>query len=246
MNSLPRWVPPDLVEQVFERAGFNESLSLIDETLTERIAAAFFTHPWVKDVHRVSKTFPAQVQVELVFREPVAMVKGIDGYYPIDGEGVLLPHADFSVADIDRYPTIERISSAPLGDTGESWGDPVVLGAAQLAELFNQKDAEGRTIWNSLGLKSIIAPSRVSLNDTDDLEYRIQTAGGSQIAWGRSPATQHPGEVSVTLKLERMVEYHQMYDGFDSSGLKWVIDVRPWKSTLRSRMASHSDTNRTN
>ena len=33
------------------------------------------------------------------------MVKGVDGYYPIDRHGILLPARDFSDADIENIPS---------------------------------------------------------------------------------------------------------------------------------------------
>lgn len=96
--------------------------------LSERVAAAFYTHPWVQEVRSVRKSYPARIHVDVVYREPVAMVKGVDGDHPID-RSILLPARDFSDADIERYPVIERVASVPMGKLGESWGDPAVSGA---------------------------------------------------------------------------------------------------------------------
>ncbi len=152
INPAPRCVPPDLVRQVFARAEFGESQSLLDETLSERVAAAFYTHPWIENVSYVRKTFPARLQVEVIYREPVAMVKGFGGYYPIDKHGVLLPPEDFTVADIERYPVIERVSSVPSGGLGQPWGDPVVHGAAELASVLLQPGPDTEPRWTQFGL----------------------------------------------------------------------------------------------
>ena len=80
----PHWVPADLVQQVSERAGFGAETSplgstgnpsLLDDGLAERIAQAFRLHPWEAEVQRVRIQFPAQVDVELKYRRPVAMVE---------------------------------------------------------------------------------------------------------------------------------------------------------------------------
>ena len=237
----PRWVPVDLVERVFERAGFDESLSLLDPTLSEKIALAFHTHPWIERLQQVKKSFPARVHVEVIYREPVAMVEVPGGgYLPIDKHGYLLPEKDFSTADIDRYPLIRDVSSVPIG-RGESWGDPAVIGAAQLAAVLTNENEAGQSWWKTLGFKSIIAPRQVAIADeADDLQYRLVTKGNSEILWGRAPTTAHPAELTVVQKLERMAEYHRSYNGFDDAPAPFQIDIRHWQGTKRSLLATGS------
>ena len=244
MTPPPRWVPEGIVEKIFTRAGFDESLSLLDPQLSEKIAIACYTHPWIERLIQVRKSYPARVTVEVVYREPVAMVEVVGGgYFPIDRHGHLLPNDDFSTADIDRYPIIRSISSVPIGNLGESWGDPAVAGAAQLAAVLTAPDKAGQSWWNALNLKSIIAPRRMAAEDeVDALQYRIGTKGGSQIVWGRSPTTTHPAELTVVQKLERIAEYHHSFNGFDDSPAPFLIDIRHWQGTRRSVLASESPT----
>ncbi|MEZ6061503.1 MAG: hypothetical protein R3C19_14250 [Planctomycetaceae bacterium] len=235
----PRWVPPDLVEQVFRRAGLADApLSLLDPTLSERIAAAFYTHPWIDDVQRVRKDFPAHVVVEVTYRRPVAMVQAVDGYYPVDALGHVLPPQDFTMADLERYPIIEQVSSVPVGGLGEAWGDPAVTGAAQLADVLISQDSDGRSWWKAMELRAILAPLGAAPNaQPEDLEYQIRTAGGSRVLWGRSPHTQHPGELTVEQKLQRMIAYHRDFGSFDDGPVPQAIDIRHWKATRRERLA---------
>ena len=243
LNPPPRWIPPDLAQQVLDRAGFDGSESLLDDSLSERIAAAFYTHPWIENVRSVRKSFPARLHVDVVYREPAAMVKGVDGYYPIDRHGILLPPADFSVADIDRYPIIERVSSVPIGRLGEQWGDPAVEGAAQLAAVLNEHEPNHDSWWKRLQVKSILVPRRVALSDTaDQLEYQLLTMGGSQILGGRAPQTQHPGELTMAQKLERLSDYKRDFGGFDDDHGPYEIDIRPWHGIGRGLLAKeHSE-----
>lgn len=236
----PRWVPEDIVQKVFARAGFDQNLSILDPELSEKIALAFYTHPWIERLQQVRKAYPARVYVDVVYREPVAMVEVVGGgYYPIDRYAHLLPNEDFSAGDINRYPVIRNISSVPIGNLGEAWGDPAVAGAAQLAAILTTPSENGRSWWNALELKSIIAPRRMAAADEiEDLQYRIGTKGGSQIVWGRAPGTQHPSELTVVQKLGRMAEYHHSYNGFDDSPAPFVIDIRHWQGTRRSLLAS--------
>lgn len=240
VTPAPRWVPEDIVRKVFERAGFDDSLSLLDPQLSEKIALAFYTYPWVEQLKQVRKSFPASIYVEVVYREPVAMVEVAGGgYLPIDRYGHLLPENDFSPSDIDRYPLIRGISTAPVGYHGESWGDPAVTGAAQLAAVLTRNNASGQSWWTALGLQSIIAPRTLAAtDDLDDLQFEVGTLGGSRIVWGRPPSTGHPGELTVVQKLERMAEYHRSYNGFDDGPAPFRIDIRDWQGTKRSLLAT--------
>ncbi|MFN9720311.1 MAG: cell division protein FtsQ/DivIB, partial [Planctomycetota bacterium] len=168
LSPPPRWIPANLTQQVFERAGLGSQESLHDPELSSRIAMAFSSHPWIDQVISVRKSFPARVHVDVVYREPVAMVRGMDGHYPVDRHGILLPGRDFSVADVAQYPVIERVSSIPMGKLGESWGDPAVMGAAELAAVLNEHRDEGTSWWKELQLSSILVPQRVAL--TEDIE----------------------------------------------------------------------------
>ncbi len=233
----PRWIPPDLTKQVFERAGLSQHESLQDPSLSERVAAAFHTHPWIQKVVSVRKSFPARVHVEVIYREPVAMVRGIDGHYPIDRFGILLPARDFSDSDVDRFPVIERVASVPVGKLGEPWGDPVVAGAAELAAVLN-KHREGKCWWKDLDLASILVPRRVALTDSsDELQYELRTTGGSEILWGRGPSSPHPGELTVAQKLQRLSDFQNDYGGFDDPHGPYQIDIRPWQGIQRGVLA---------
>ena len=237
----PRWIPPDLTQQVFERAGLDEKESLQDPSLSERLAAAFHTHPWIEKVVSVRKSYPARIVVEVVYREPVAMVRGVDGHYPVDRHGVLLPARDFSDSDVERFPVIEGVASVPMGNLGESWGDPSVTGAAELAAVLTRQDAEGKSRWQEFELASILVPRRVALTkDADELQYELRTAGGSQILWGRGPNSKHPGELTVAQKIQRLCDFHDVYSGFDDQHGPYQIDIRPWQGIQRGVLARES------
>lgn len=242
MTQAPRWIPPDLVTQVFESSGLSAEECLQDATLSERIAAAFHTHPWIERVVSVRKSFPARVHVDVVYREPVAMVRGIDGHYPVDRAGVLLPARDFTDADLDRYPVIEGVASVPVGQLGEAWGDAAVVGAARVASALLSRRADGETWWHQLELATIQVPRKVVLDESaDDLEFVLRTRGGSEILWGRQPGTAFPGELSIEQKLERLAEFHQDYGSFDDQHGPYRIDIRPWQGIGRTTIAREPD-----
>lgn len=240
----PRWIPEGIVDDALQRSELDENLSVLDPTLCERIAFAFYTHPWIEKLKQVRKyPHPARVYVEVVYRKPVAMVEVVGGSrYPIDRNGHLLPRSDFRISDADRYPVIQQISTPPMGGLGEAWGDPAVKGAAELAAVLTETNDSGQSWWNVLGLKSIVAPGRSSVSDAiDDLVYRIETNGGSEVVWGRYPGTRHPGELTVLKKLERMADYHRRR-GFDRTPVAYQIDIRHWNGVELRTLAESPKT----
>ncbi len=73
----PPWVPRTFVNEVFERLPdrlANQPLNSLDPTLAPALADAFRAHPLVEDVERVYVRFPALVDVNLLFRQPIALV----------------------------------------------------------------------------------------------------------------------------------------------------------------------------
>ncbi len=235
VTPAPRWIPDNLTEDVLRRVGIRLPLSLHDPALSERIAAAFVTHPWIRTVHRVSRSWPAGIRVDVTYRRPVAMVRGVDGFYPIDTEGCLLPGSDFRQSDVNRYPVVENITTVPAAGQGQPWGDPAVSGAARLAERLLETQEDGRSYWEIWGLAAIEVSAQVGLpEELSDAQYALRTSGGSRIIWGRAPDTRHPGEVSADQKLQRMAEYHRIYGSFDDAPEAYVFDLREWKGIRRS------------
>lgn len=235
---LPHWVPHNLVEQAARQAGLPDELSLLDDGVAQRVAAAFERHPWVRGAVRVRASVPARLQVELEYREPVAMVRvrhaGRDGLFPIDAEGVILPSADFPPSQIEKYPVIEHVKSSPSGPAGTAWRDLNVLGAAQLAVML-------RPFWSEFQLKSILVETRAAKPAAwDDLSFRLTTAGGSRIIWGRPPGSRHPGELPSEKKLERMKFYVRHHGPFDSSHGPCEFDITHWRDISRKPIAEQS------
>lgn len=235
----PAWVPADIGHQVHNRAGLPEQMSLLDKGLVQQVTDAFAVHPWVKSVKRVEKQQPARVVVSLEYRKPVALVEVQGGLYAVDADGILLPPRDFRQTDLDQYPIVGRVSSVPAGGAGEPWGDPVVLGAARIAEILVNKNKQGDQFWSALDVKRIETPNRIAANDSlDDLIYRLRTPGGSLIIWGRAPGTGHPGEVAAEKKIRRLEEYLADYGGYETAHGPSELDIRHWHEISHRALAT--------
>jgi hypothetical protein len=220
-------VPTDLLRQIQRQHEFPEQVSILDETLVNRLAAACAAHPWIESVSEVRTTYPPRIVIQLNYRRPACLVGLKSGWYPVDPEGVLLPPSDFSAADAERYPVVRNVRSVPAGPAGKSWGDPVVLAGARLAETL-------RADWPELQLAAIVAPKPSSAKvDPADLIFSLSAKGGSRIVWGRAPGSGHPGELTAAQKIGRLQKYLQEFGGFDQPRGPYEIDIRHWQEISR-------------
>lgn len=220
-----RWVPDDLREQVIRRAELSEQLSLLDGNLAARVAAAFAEHPWVSRVMQVRVSRETGIAVDLEYRTPVLMVETSRGAYPVDGAGVLLPPADFSVAEVRRFPHLTNVKSQPAGPAGVPWGDVVVVGAARLATTLAPGQDMSR-YWDRFRLEAIVAPVPGQAEpQIAELSYELLTRGGSRIVWGRPPGGDDL-EPSAAQKLGRLEQYLSRYGSFEAPHGPYRIDIR--------------------
>jgi len=232
INDAPQWIPKDLVSQVITQSRLGTRRSVLEEGLTKEIAAAFEKHPWVEKVVKVSKAVPARIDVELVYRRPVAMVEIPTGLLPIDGSGVLLPPTEFTSEDARRYPLITQPKMSPQGAVGTSWGDPQVVAAAKLASALLPH-------WKEFGLVSIVIPTRIDLRaPLVELVFELHTKGGSHIIWGRAPGVVYPLELSAEQKIGRLEECLTRFGGFDLPDGPYEIDIRHFKEITRFQLTA--------
>ncbi|MHC4874946.1 MAG: cell division protein FtsQ/DivIB [Planctomycetota bacterium] len=221
----PRWIPENLLDQVIERGKLPKELSVLDKSLAERVAKAFEQHPWVTRPVNVRVSVPAQVEVTFEYRKPVAMVEVSDGFYPVDDEGVLLPPRDFPPSELARYPKISGLRTTPLGGVGSTWGDARVIGAAQIAVIL-------LPYWNEWRLQDIEVPKRTEAKQKyEDLEFVVNTRGGSKIIWGRPPGHQHPLEITADQKIGKLKTYLSACESFDGN---WEININTFMEVRRN------------
>jgi len=223
INAPPEWIrasADEIKTTVLRGASLNGPLSVLSDDLVERISDAFRLHPWVARVERISKHVPARVDVVLEYRRPVLMVEVTDGLYPIDAEGVLLPTADFSPVEAQRYPKIHEPHltwSECL--VGTVWPDQRVIAAGSMAVAIEN-------VWSALGLSHLELSGASQLSAAADPTFDLVTQGGTRIRWGRSPGGEYPGEASYDQKLARLLAYAEDHGGtLDASG-PHELDVR--------------------
>lgn len=212
----PEWIKADIRGEVVRLGSLDEPLSLLDDDLAQRVARAFGLHPWVAEVVRVQKRAPADVDVELTYRRPVAMVEVPGGLYPVDLAGVLLPTDDFTPQEAQRYPRIGGIAVLPLGTVGSDWGDPRVRQAAQLGAALGD-------VWVTWKLDRIVPGPDSS---GEPASFELYTRSGTRIVWGHAPGCEAAGTAPAAEKLAWLEAYFTQHATFDGREGPQEIDLR--------------------
>lgn len=219
------WVPQDLLQEMLTTHQLPETVSLLDPELCRNVAAAWEKHPWVKRVISVRITPEPALIVELEYRRPAAFIRVVQGFYPIDLQGVLLPPRDFSMSAIETLPIVKNVASTPQGGAGESWGDPVVEAAARLAATL-APEQNLNLYWSKFQIKAIIAPTVKEVPVApDQLVFELETAGGNLVVWGKAPGFDTL-EPAADVKLARLAEYQSRFGSLDGVSGLHRIDIR--------------------
>ncbi|MEO8493950.1 MAG: hypothetical protein ABI614_02695 [Planctomycetota bacterium] len=222
----PPWIRSDVKAEVF-RDGSLAGASALETDLAPRIAHAFEMHPWVASVTRVSKQAPANVVVDLAYRQPIAWVEVPEGMFgqqgqaalPIDGKSVLLPQTDFTPDDLGLFIRISVENLSMCGPTGTPWGDPRVAGAAAIASALGPE-------WRELGLYEIKALADYSAPSSPArTRYELYTPNEKRLIWGSAPGFEPPGEPLAAAKVSVLREYVQQRGQLDK-GQVLGLDLR--------------------
>ena len=222
LTPQPAWIQSDVKREVMVE-GSLEGMPLLDRQLTVNVARAFELHSWVERVERVRKRPGPKVQVELIYRRPVAMVEVLTedqpGLLPVDRFGVVLPPADFSAEQARDYLRVVVDYHQPNGPLGTSWGDDRVEGAA-MASMLNEIK------WQDAGLYRVVAISQPSNPTRSNFRYDLVTRNQQRIRWGRAPGSELQDEPGAADKITRLLEYVRQDGGLKGDQDSRVIDLR--------------------
>jgi hypothetical protein len=199
----PAWIHRDIRAEVLRDGSLDGDVSILDDDLAQRIHKAFALHPWVAKVIRVTKQSPANVDVELVYRQPACMVEVPGGLYAVDREGVLLPSVDFTPLEARRYPRLAGLQTITAGPVGTKWQDARVAAAARLGSVLLEN-------WDEFNFQRIVTGAPAGHMDAGaDIEFELYTRRGTRVLWGLAPQPDatfeagKPDKVSVE-KLARL------------------------------------------
>jgi hypothetical protein len=205
----PAWIHTDIKSEVIRDAGLPKSISILDEHAPQLLSEAFGLNAWVARVAGVHTSYPAHIRVDLIYRQPVAMVEVPGGLLPVDVQSVLLPTDGFSAAEAQSYPRIAGISTSPRGLIGTPWGDTSVEQGAKLAALL-------QAAWPTLGLHHIqLAPLAGDTNPAE-MGWQLVTRRGSAFLWGSTPDAEGSDEAKSPDKLARLQKLIGEYETLDS------------------------------
>jgi len=215
----PNWIHGNVkTECVRSLTGLK--LSLLDHELVEKVANAFTLHPWVADVVRVEKRYPAQVNVELEYRRPTLVVKidepGDEGLLFLDDGAVLLPSTDFAPTQARNYLRIAAAGERPNNVYGTPWNSERIAGAAQLA-------AGWGTRWQPLGLYWIVTTKTVG----GRLIYELHSQDGKvRVIWGQSPGHESASEPTAEQKISAIEQMVQERGPLEKIASEKPLDLR--------------------
>ena len=192
VRGVSTWVKSDLKTEALRAASLDGGLPLTDPELPNRIARAFDTHPWVRQVVGVSLKHPPAAIVEVLCREPVAMVAVKGGLLAVDAEAVVLPSGDFTAESAAEYPRITGVGSSPQGPEGSPWGDATVEEGAALAVVIGPE-------WRALGLVECRPTISGGVRS-----WELVGPEGRKIVFGSAPGRERAGEASAAAKVAQL------------------------------------------
>jgi hypothetical protein len=230
VTGQPEWIEGDVKAEAIRDGGLAR-LDLRDRALLDRVKRAFAVHNWVAQVIQVRKKLPAQVEVDLVYRRPVASVevsyRGRPELLLVDDQGILLPSPSeaFAARHLPDLLRIDAGDTAPAGPYGTDWGNPRITAAARVAAAWSDQ-------WKELGLYRIV----VTEDTNGRVGYEVQTRGGGRLLWGNPPGQESAGEPKAVEKIARAQAAHQQGQLKDDADAP-PIDLSGGVAPLPSRTA---------
>jgi hypothetical protein len=223
ISPQPPWIRADIRKEVVRTAQLAGDLSLLDDGESlQQIKKAFESHPWVIEVHRVSKRLPAGVDVELDYRRPAAAIETVGPQrmqlLVVDRSGVRLPENDLNEAERRYLPRITGVGEQP--PVGEPWTDQRVTAAVRLAVGLAD-------VWRSLRLVEIVPQNTAFVSGGSvPMSFTILTSGGTRVVWGSAPGDEQPGESAFAAKLQLLESYAAQKGDLGSIYGPKELDVR--------------------
>ena len=183
-SSCPPCVRPDpmLRELRKELSATLGDVSIFEPDLCNTIQQKLRGSHWVVDVTEVQRRLPNCLGMEIVFREPVAIVEAGGKFYMADRDGRWLPDTLFvpPTSWQQHHPAVithRSLSQAPAA--GRNWNWPNLAVGARFADLLMRKVSPDELSFTRVDV------TNVGRNDLNP-DILVWTAGGAQIKWGTS------------------------------------------------------------
>jgi len=241
LNQQPAWTKTNLREAILSSS--QQPKSLLDPFLISDVAATCQSIGWVEQIDSMKKTREG-LQVDLVYREPIAAVelnaktvpgwKAAEKLVPIDRTGVIMPEKlaiRGATPSIHIYHCDENKTQAPkhLNQIYQwtTWPDTRVTEAAAIIEVLAAD-------WQATGLSRVI--SRQLVKDASDrtIPFELWTAKWEKAAtvlWGNAPGNELQNEADWQQKMAALQQYVQQHGPLNSLPPS-IIDVRSGKAIV--------------
>ncbi len=234
LKNQPPWMSDFLAEQIcaaaqrpgshsaFNRDVLKETKSLLENN--ERTSA------WIREIRQLKLVYDKKpgdtLVIDAEFRAPIALVQQQDGFYLVDGQGVVLP---------ERY-TQEQVSKIVFGKDGRM-NIRVVSGVRSERPAFAGQEWHGDDLAAALDMVKLLhqrlfAEDIVKVDvsnfsgrdDAREAQLVLVTKRNTQIRWGRSVNSTDLAEVPTRQKLIYMASLFKDTGRCDG-GYSW-IDLR--------------------
>ena len=127
-----------------------------------------------------------------------------NGYFPLDGDGVLLPTDHMTPEDTRNLIHIEVSEVFPKGNKGTPFGDRRVESAALLAKLL-------AAVSDQVRVAKIMVSGDPRLNLVPELELVL--GDGTRLFWGSPPGMEQPHERDARAKLTDLLNGNYVSGG---------------------------------
>jgi hypothetical protein len=212
LADAPGWMSPVLAEHLRWIVAGQVSSNPMDQQSLNVAAAALNRNPWVESVGRVERFGDGSIRVHAKYREPVAVVMGPKGFYPVDGQGVRLPGVyQTHQLSLVGLPVIIGVAEVPAGE-GERWpGDDLEAGLSLVRWLEGEPYADQ------------IAAFDVSDRDARGRVRLVLRTDQGMVRWGLPPGMERSIEPNAETKKRWLRSVHRQRGRIDAGGK--VVDV---------------------
>jgi hypothetical protein len=208
LRDPPAWMSPEVQMRVRTVVAEQVSMDPLDGEGLRKATRELSKEPWVAGVERVRRRAGGKVEVTADYRQPMAIVRALDGYHLVDSEGYRLPGLYYR-DQVSRLglPVLVGVAAAPPGEAGRLWqGQDLQAGLRLIQTLAGEP------------YFSQIQSFDVSARDNRDrIRLALHTTRGT-VFWGLPPGEERTVETSSGTKIARLRELNQRFGTIDAGG----------------------------
>lgn len=231
---MPSWMNDHFSDDIKCVATLDEQYGMFENNLTRKIADVYGGIVVVKKVDSIKRIFPNKLNIKLVLRKPVAIVKNGNNTYLVDDECFLLPKEYYKLQNAEyESPCIQSNKLARLPLYGTKWNDKGIEAGIELMKFLRANN-----IHNLFKVVTIDVSNVCKRRFTGKSDIILWTENNTQIRWGCSPLCNEPNELSDEEKLQNLLSIAKT-EGTNLKQMEYV-DVR-WKKPLGKRWAKIGD-----